>query len=57
MQEQIGIDDLLKRRPERLYELSRQVPYESDGVGEHNLTSVCEWRGEWWDQGVANSAS
>ncbi len=32
--DQVGVADLLERRPERLDQLVRQVAHESDGVGE-----------------------
>ena len=36
VQQEIRVDDLLERRPERVDELVRQAPYEADGVGEQN---------------------
>ena len=42
MHQQVGIDDLLQSRTESLDELGRQMPDESDGVGEHHWPAVIE---------------
>ena len=40
VQDQVGVDDLLERRSERLDQLVRQVAHEADGVGERVLAAA-----------------
>ena len=42
VQQQVGVEHLLQGRAERLDQLGRQVPDESDGVGEHHRPAVIE---------------